>query len=44
MVDLHYSSATELADKIRKKEIGCLEILDLYLGRIEKYNDALRFE
>ncbi|MAW33647.1 MAG: amidase [Proteobacteria bacterium] len=41
MLDLHYSKATELAKKIRKKEIGCLEILDLYLGRIEKYNDNL---
>ena len=41
MLDLHYAKATELADKIRKKEIGCLEILDLYLARTEKYNDAL---
>ncbi len=41
MSGLHYSTALELADKIKQKEIGCLEILELYLNRVEKFNDAL---
>ena len=41
MSGLHYSTALELADKFKQKEIGCLEILELYLNRVEKFNDAL---
>ena len=41
MSDLHYSTATELAEKIKNKQLGCLEILELYLSRIEKFNDTL---
>jgi amidase len=41
MSDLHFSTALELADKIKKKEIGCLELLELYLERVEKFNDPL---
>jgi len=41
MLDLPFRSATKLAGAIRAKKIGCLEILDLYLARVEKYDSAL---
>ena len=41
MDQLHYKSAVQLASLIRRKKIGCLELLDHFLGRIEKYNPKL---
>src|SRR6266436_9976191 len=41
MLDIPFRSAKQLAADIRKKKIGCLELLDLYLARIEKYDPAL---
>src|SRR5262249_47844603 len=41
MLDLPFRSATKLAGAIRARKIGCLEILDLYLARVEKYDRAL---
>jgi amidase len=41
MLDVPFRSATQLAADIKKKKIGCLELLELYLGRIEKYNGGL---
>ena len=41
MDQLHYKSAVQLAALIRRKKIGCLELLDHFLGRIEKYNPKL---
>jgi len=41
MLDLPFRSATKLAGAIRARKIGCLEILDLYLARVEKYDSAL---
>src|SRR5215471_5713992 len=41
MLDVPFRSARQLAADIRKKKIGCLELLDLYLSRIEKYDGAL---
>ena len=41
MLDVPFRSATRLAADIRKKKIGCLELLDLYLARVEKYDPAL---
>ena len=41
MLDTPFRSAKQLAADIRKKKIGCLELLDLYLARIEKYDGAL---
>ena len=41
MDQLHYKSALQLAALIRRKKIGCLELLDHFLGRIEKYNPKL---
>ncbi|MEA2930878.1 MAG: amidase [Hyphomicrobiales bacterium] len=41
MDQLHYKSALELAGLIRRKKIGCLELLDHFLARVEKYNPKL---
>jgi amidase len=41
MLDIPFRSATQLAASIRQKEIGCLELLDLYLRRVERYNSTL---
>ncbi len=41
MLSLPFRSAKQLASLIRKKKIGCLELLDLYLGRVERYNPKL---
>jgi amidase len=36
-----FASATQLAGEIRDRRIGCLELLDFYLARAERYNPAL---
>jgi len=41
MVATAFRSAKELAAEIRRKKIGCLELLELYLSRVEKHNPAL---
>ena len=41
MVGLAFRSAKELAGLIRRKKVGCLELLDTYLARVEKYNPRL---
>jgi amidase len=41
MSELAYASATELAAKIKHKEISATELLQLYLQRIDKYNPAI---
>jgi len=41
MLDVPFRSARQLASDIRKKKIGCLELLDLYLTRVEKHDGAL---
>ena len=41
MLDTPFRSAKQLAMAIRRKQIGCLELLDLYLERVAKYNPAL---
>jgi amidase len=41
MVDVPFRSAKQLAADIRRKKIGCLELLDLYLARVDKYDGAL---
>ena len=41
MLSTPFRSAKELAAEIRKKKIGCLELLDLYLARVEKHNPAI---
>src|SRR6185503_13566208 len=41
MVDVPFRSAKQLAAEIKRKKIGCLELLDLYLARVEKYDGPL---
>src|SRR5882757_10092120 len=40
-LSLPFRTAKQLAAAVRKKKIGCLELLDLYLKRIEAHNPAL---
>ncbi len=39
--EIAFDSAVELAARVREREIGCLELLDHYLARVEKYNPSL---
>ncbi|MGH7315461.1 MAG: amidase [Candidatus Rokuibacteriota bacterium] len=41
MTDLHFRSAKQLASDIRRRKIGCLEALDAYLARVDRYNPRL---
>jgi amidase len=41
MPAVHFRTAKQLAADIRKRKIGCLELLDLYLARVEQYDPAL---
>ncbi len=41
MSDLPFRSAVELAAAIRTRSIGCRELLDLYLSRVERHNPRL---
>lgn len=41
MPTLPFRSAKELVSLIRRKKIGCLELLDLYLTRIDRYNPKI---
>lgn len=41
MLSLPFRSAKQLASLIRQKKIGCLELLDLYLKRVERYNPKI---
>ncbi|MDP1838239.1 MAG: amidase [Reyranella sp.] len=38
---LPFQTAKQLAAAVRKKKIGCVELLDLYLKRVEAYNPEL---
>ncbi|MBL8673123.1 MAG: amidase [Alphaproteobacteria bacterium] len=40
-MDLPYRSAVKLAAAIRKRKVGCLELLDLYLDRVERHDTML---
>ena len=42
MLDVPFRSATRLAAMIRKRTIGCLELLDLYLARIDTIPSSTR--
>ncbi|HEV2549490.1 MAG TPA: amidase [Stellaceae bacterium] len=41
MTELPFRSAVELASEIKAKRIGCRELLELYLKRVERYNPQL---
>ena len=38
---LAFRSAKQLAADLRRKKIGCLELLELYLARVEKHDPAI---
>jgi amidase len=41
MADLAFASATSLAAAIRRKRLGCRELLEHFLARIERLNPKL---
>ncbi|CAH2601515.1 Amidase [Rhodovastum atsumiense] len=41
MTELHHRSATQLAALLRARKISCLEMLDHFLGRIDRLNPSL---
>jgi amidase len=41
MEQLHFATAVELTAAIRNRRIGCEELLDLFLERVERINPAL---
>ena len=41
MTEVAFRSATGLAAAIRAREIGCRELLEHYLARVERHNPAL---
>jgi len=41
MEERAFASAAGLAGEIRDRRVGCLELLDFFLGRAERYNPAL---
>jgi len=41
MPGIAYQSAKQLASQIRRKKVGCLELLNLYIERIENYNSRI---
>ena len=40
-MDIPFHSAKQLASSIRRRKIRCLELLDIYLARIEQYNPVI---
>src|ERR1700724_407620 len=41
MTDLHFRSAKQLASEIRRRKVGCLEALDAFLARVDRFNPKL---
>ena len=41
MAELAFASATELARRIKNREIGCVELLRHYLDRVDRFNPDL---
>ncbi|HEX2215508.1 MAG TPA: amidase [Xanthobacteraceae bacterium] len=41
MQDIAFWSAKKLAGHIRRRKVGCLELLDHYLARVERFNPPL---
>ena len=41
MTELAWLPATRLASLIRRRRVGCLELLDHYLARVERFNPSL---
>src|SRR3569833_3918949 len=40
-MDIAFSSAQRLAGQIRGRKLGCLELLDHYLARVERYDPKI---
>ena len=40
-VDLAFRSAVALANAVRRRQIGCRELLEHYLARVERLNPTL---
>src|SRR5687768_11133835 len=41
MTDIAFAPARQLATMVRRRKIGCLELLDHYLDRVNRYNSVL---
>jgi amidase len=41
MLDIPFRTARQLAADVRRKRIGCRELLDLYLARVERHDPAI---
>ncbi len=41
MTELAFASATELARRIKAREVGCVEMLKMYFDRVDSYNADL---
>src|SRR5258707_6267531 len=41
MQNVHFWSAKKLANALKRRKIGCLEILEHYLARVERHNPTL---
>jgi Asp-tRNA(Asn)/Glu-tRNA(Gln) amidotransferase A subunit family amidase len=41
--DLAFASARELGELVRKKKVSSLALTEMYLGRLKKYDPALKF-
>jgi amidase len=41
MSDIAFKSAVELAQLIKRRDIGCVELLEHYLDRVQRYNPPL---
>jgi Asp-tRNA(Asn)/Glu-tRNA(Gln) amidotransferase A subunit family amidase len=44
MTDLHFRSAKQLAADIRRGKVGCLEALDAFLRRMDRFELARLLE
>ncbi len=38
---LHHLTAIQLAQKVRDREVGCVELLEYFLDRCRRYNDSI---
>ncbi|MEA2513361.1 MAG: hypothetical protein QOJ59_2848, partial [Thermomicrobiales bacterium] len=41
MEEVVFATATGLAERIRRREVSAVEVLDAYLARIERHNPRL---
>ena len=41
MTEIHYQSGTELMSRLDAREIGARELLEHFLDRVERHNQAI---